>query len=153
MFAADWIHFVGSVKESKELTASKKPCIVISASGMCEHGRILHHLKAEIENPASTIAIVGYQAQHTLGRRLVEKQDVVRIFGDSYERRAEVKVLNAFSAHADRKDLLEYVRAVRPDRTFLVHGEQDAREALAHTIREEGLSDVFLPVRGDETEL
>ncbi len=153
VFEADWVHFVGSVKESKELCASKKPCIVISASGMCEHGRILHHLKAVIENPASTIAIVGYQAEHTLGRRLVEKQDVVRIFGDSYERRADVKVLNAFSAHADRNDLLEYVRAVRPKRTYLVHGEWDARKALAETIREEGLSEVFLPVRGDEAEL
>lgn len=153
VFDAPWVHFVAGVKESKELTASKKPCIVVSASGMCEHGRILHHLKAEIENPRSTVVIVGYQAEHTLGRRLVEKQDVVRIFGDTFERRAEVKVINAFSAHADRTGLLQYVRAVRPARTYLVHGEQDAREALARAIRDEQLSEVFLPVRGDKAEL
>lgn len=153
VFEAPWVHFVASVKESKELTASKKPCIVISASGMCEHGRILHHLKAEIENPRTSVAIVGYQAQHTLGRRLVEKQDVVRIFGDTFERRAEVKVINAFSAHADRNDLIQYVRAIRPQRTFLVHGEQDARVALAQAIRDEQLSEVFLPERGDKVDL
>jgi metallo-beta-lactamase family protein len=153
VFEAPWVHFVESVKESKELTASRKPCIVISASGMCEHGRILHHLKAHISNPANTVVIVGFQAEHTLGRRLVEKQDVVRIFGEQYERRADVKVINAFSAHADRNDLLNYIRHLRPPQTFLVHGEEEPRQALAHTIREEGLSEVHLPARGDAVEI
>ncbi len=153
IFEADWVHFVSGVKESKELTASKKPCIVVSASGMCEHGRILHHLKAGVSDPRTTVVIVGYQAQHTLGRRLVEKKKEVRIFGDTYERKAEVVDLDAFSAHADRNDLLKYVRAVRPKKTFLVHGEQKPREALAEALRDEGLGEVFLPRRGDTAEL
>lgn len=153
VFEADWIHFVASVKESKELTASRAPCIIISASGMCEHGRILHHLKADVSDARNTIVIVGYQAEHTLGRRLVEKQEEVRIFGDTFERKADVVVLNAFSAHADRNDLLAYVRKVRPGRTVLVHGETKPREALAETLRDEGLGDVFLPARGDSITL
>ena len=153
VFEADWVHFVGSVKESKELTASTSPCIVISASGMCEHGRILHHLKAGISDPRTTIVIVGFQAEHTLGRRLVERQEEVRIFGERFKRKASVKVLNAFSAHADRNDLLAYVRTVRPAKTYLVHGEQRQREALAAGIRDEGLGEVFLPTRGDSVEL
>jgi metallo-beta-lactamase family protein len=153
IFEADWVHFVGSVKESKELTASQKPAIVISASGMCEHGRILHHLKAGISDPRTTVVIVGYQAEHTLGRRLVEQQEEVRIFGETYKRKAQVNVINAFSAHADRNDLLAYVREVRPDKTFLVHGEEVPRQALAATIREEGLSEVYLPKRGDAVDL
>ena len=153
VFRAKWVHFVSSVKESKELTASTAPCVVIAASGMCEHGRILHHLKAAVGDPRNTITIVGYQAEYTLGRRLVEKQPKVRIFGDWFERRAPVKVINAFSAHADRNDLLAYARAVKPGKIFLVHGEQDSREALAEAIREEGYCEVFLPARGDEAEL
>jgi metallo-beta-lactamase family protein len=153
IFEADWVNFVGSVKESKELTASKGSCIVVSASGMCEHGRILHHLKAGISDPSTTVIIVGYQAEHTLGRRLVEGQEEIRIFGETYERKAEVADLDAFSAHADRNDLVNYVRAVRPKQTYLVHGEQRPREALAQALRDEGLGEVFLPRRGDAVEL
>jgi metallo-beta-lactamase family protein len=153
ILSSDWIHFVSSVKESKELTASRKPVIVIAASGMCEHGRILHHLKDAIGDERNSIAIVGYQAEHTLGRRLVEQQKEVRIFGDTFERKAEVEVLNAFSAHADRNDLLAYARQVKAARTFLVHGEQESREALAAALAEEGLGEVHLPKRGDVFEL
>jgi len=153
IFEADWVNFVGSVKESKELTAANGPCIVVSASGMCEHGRILHHLKAGISDPNTTVVIVGYQAEHTLGRRLVEGQEEVRIFGEKYERKAEIADLDAFSAHADRNDLIKYVRAVRPKQTYLVHGEQKPREALAQAIRDEGLGEVFLPRRGDAVKL
>lgn len=153
ILTSDWIHFVSSVKESKELTASDKPAIVIAASGMCEHGRILHHLKRGIEDPRTSIAIVGYQAEHTLGRRLVEKQKEVRIFGDTFERRAEVHVLNSFSAHADRNDLLAYARQVKAGKTFLVHGETRSRKALAEALTEEGLGEVHLPKRGDVFEL
>ena len=120
---------------------------------MCEHGRILHHLKANISNTRNTVVIVGYQAVHTLGRRLVEKQEEIKIFGDTFERKADVVVLNAFSAHADRDDLLAYVRDVRPTQTYLVHGETEPREALAETLRDEGLGEVFLPARGDSIEL
>ena len=120
---------------------------------MCEHGRILHHLKQGITNPRNSIVLVGYQASYTLGRRLQEQQTRVRIFGDWFERQAEVVSLQAFSAHADRNDLIAYVRALRPKKTFLVHGEQEPREALAEALRAEKLGDVFLPTKGDKVEL
>lgn len=153
VLGASWIRFVSSVEDSKKLTRMESPCIVISASGMCEHGRILHHLKHGIQDPRNSIVIVGYQAQHTLGRRLVERQDEVRIFGETFERKANVQVLNAFSAHADRNDLINYAKLVRPNKVFLVHGEQKPREALAEALGKEGISDVVLPSSGDRFEL
>ncbi len=148
-----WVKFTSKVEESKAVTASKEPCIVIAASGMCEFGRILHHLKAGIENPDNTVAIVGFQAHHTLGRRLVEEQEEVRIFGDLFTRRAEVAVLSAFSAHADRNDLSAYVRKAAPKRIYLVHGESDQRNALAERLRAEQEGEVFLPAKGDIIDL
>ncbi|NCC50806.1 MAG: MBL fold metallo-hydrolase [Spartobacteria bacterium] len=143
-----WVHCTASVEESKQVVANKKPCIVISASGMCEHGRILHHLKHGIENPANAIVIVGFQAQHTLGRRIVERQKEVRIFGDTFALNAEVRVLNAFSAHADCDDLVDYVRETRPKKVFLVHGEQSQRDGLAEKLKTFH-HDVHKPRRGD----
>ena len=148
-----WVHLTSSVEESKKITASDEPSIVISASGMCEHGRILHHLKHGVENPANVILIVGYQAQHTLGRRLVEKQKRIRIFGDTFDRRADVCVLNAFSAHADRNELLEYVRLCKPKSIYLVHGEPKQRRALAKGLKAAGIQDVFMPKQGEVVEL
>ncbi len=148
-----FVTFTSSVEESKAITASDAPCIVISASGMCEYGRILHHLKHGIENPRNTVVLVGYQAVHTLGRRLAEGERRVRIFGDWFRRRAEVVQLDAFSAHADRNDLIDYVERVRPRRTWLVHGEPSARAALAEALRERRLTEVFLPEKGDSVDL
>lgn len=148
-----WLRFTAGVEESKAITASDRPCIVLAASGMCEHGRILHHLKHGIGNPRNGIALVGYQAAHTLGRRLADGETRVRIFGDEFERRAEVFRLDAFSAHADRDDLIAYVERVRPRRVCLVHGEADARAALADALRARGFSDILLPARGDTLDL
>jgi metallo-beta-lactamase family protein len=120
---------------------------------MCEHGRILHHLKHGIENERNAIVLVGFQAAHTLGRRLAEGERRVRIFGDWFERRAEVARLDAFSAHADRNDLIDYVERVRPRRTYLVHGEPDQRAALAEALRKRKRTDVFLPEKGETVEL
>jgi metallo-beta-lactamase family protein len=153
LMCPSWVRFVSSVEESKAVTASGEPCIIIAGSGMCEHGRILHHLKHGIENPKNAMAIVGYQAVNTLGRRLVDGEKRVRIFGDEFPVRAEVAVLQAFSAHADRNELLAYVRKVRPKATYLVHGEQKQREALAEALRSENLTTVHLPRRGDIAEL
>lgn len=147
------VKFASTVEESKAVTARTEPCIIIAASGMCEHGRILHHLKNGIENEKNSIIIVGFQAPYTLGRRLVEGAKEVKIFGDTFQRRAEVVVLPAFSAHADRNDLVDYVRHVRPKRTFLVHGEPEARAALAESLKAERLGEVFIPKAGDEVEL
>ena len=152
VFEPDWVHFAASVEESKRITGSDEPCVVIAASGMCEHGRILHHLKHGIENPANHIVFVGYQAAYTLGRRIVSGEKRVRIFGDSFRVRAKVHRLDAFSAHADRDDLIAYARAARPKQVCLVHGEEEGRTALAEALRGEGLN-VHLPVPGDVIEV
>ena len=147
-----WMHFISGVQESKNLTASTTPAVVIAASGMCEHGRILHHLKHGIEDPKNSIVFVGYQAEHTLGRRILEKQKTIRIFGDEFQLKAEVHVANAFSAHADRDDLIEYALESRAQKIFLVHGEEKEREALAKTLRKKDLN-VFTPAAGEVVEL
>lgn len=148
-----WVTFTSKVEDSKAVTASDDPCIVIAASGMCEYGRILHHLKHGIENPKNTVVIVGFQAEHTLGRRLVEQQEEVRIFGDMFKRKAEVEVLDAFSAHADRNDLLAYARKVNPRAIYLTHAESEQRAALAEALRAENRFEVFEPAKGDVVEL
>ncbi|MFH0878667.1 MAG: MBL fold metallo-hydrolase [Lentisphaerota bacterium] len=148
-----WVHFSSSVEESKAITSSTKPSIVISASGMCEHGRILHHLKHGIENPLNTILIVGFQAQFTLGRRLVDQETKVKIFGDWFERKAEVVVLDAFSAHADRTELMDYIQRSAPKSVYLVHGETDQRKALYESLLQTGMRKVYMPAKGETVTL
>ncbi len=132
------INYIKDVEQSKSLNYKEGPMIIISASGMCEHGRILHHLKNNIEDERNIILIVGYQAKNTLGRKLVEKQEEVNIFGQPYNRKAEVVVLNEFSAHADRDDLIYFAEKVSPERIFLVHGEEDQMEPLGARLKEMG---------------
>ncbi|MBI4401414.1 MAG: MBL fold metallo-hydrolase [Nitrospirae bacterium] len=158
-FAARYIHYVSSVQESMKLNATAGPCMIISASGMCEGGRILHHLKHAIQDEANLIAIVGFQAEHTLGRKLVEGWDTVPIFGVPTPRRAQVVRFNGLSAHADRNDLLAYIRAIKPTpaKIFVVHGEEKQSFALAAAIQAEhgGHSgiDVVVPEPGSTHEL
>lgn len=149
IMGAKWLIFTESVAESKAITSSSEPSIVLAASGMCEHGRILHHLKHGIENELNSVLLVGYQAAHTLGRRLYKGEKTVRIFGDEFFVKAEVEALRSFSAHADRTDLLRYVREAKPRHVFLVHGEQSQRDSLADLLRHELEVDVHLPVNGD----
>jgi metallo-beta-lactamase family protein len=104
---------VSSKEDSQAVTAADGPAIVISASGMCEAGRVLHHLKASLEDAKNCVMIVGFQAPHTLGRRLVEGRKRVKIFGVERDVRAQVVVMNGFSAHADRTDLLDYAERTR----------------------------------------
>lgn len=140
--------YIREVENSKALNLLAGPCVIISASGMCEAGRIQHHLKNTVEDHRHTILIVGWQAPNTLGRRLVEKQPVVRIFGEEYRLRAQVVTLNGFSGHADREDLLGWVRAFQapPEQVFLVHGEPEALSSLAGALNQElGLSRVQIP--------
>jgi metallo-beta-lactamase family protein len=115
------------------------PCIIVAASGMCEGGRVLHHLRHAIQDEDTIVAIVGFQAEHTLGRKLVEGWDVVPIFGAPVPRRAQVVRFNGLSAHADRDDLLSYFRAISPppSRVFVVHGEDRQAFSLAAAIRAE----------------
>ncbi len=155
-FAARYIRYVSSVEESKQLNTMKGPCVIIASSGMCEGGRILHHLKHAIQDEANIIAIVGFQAEHTLGRRLVEGWDVVPIFGVPTPRRAQVVVFNGLSAHADRNDLLGYVRAISPApaKVFVVHGEEKQALSLGAAIQSEHPTmEVVVPTSGPTYEL
>jgi metallo-beta-lactamase family protein len=145
------LKYVRSVEESKAINRSKESCIIISASGMCEVGRILHHLKNNIEDPRNIILIVGYMAHHTLGRKLVEKWPLVKIFGSEFRVKAEVEVMNVFSAHADCNDLLNYARSSKNTlkRIFLVHGEEKQSNTLGTSLHNDGFLDVVVPSKGD----
>ncbi|MGB4595402.1 MAG: MBL fold metallo-hydrolase [Anaerolineaceae bacterium] len=136
----DNLTFTHSVDESKALNEWNEPIIIISASGMAESGRILHHLKNNIEDGRNTIMILSWQSPDTLGRRLVEGQTKVKIFGEEYFRKAEVVVVNGLSAHAGQDALLEYAAASKKTlkRLILVHGEEDAATAFMSKIREIG---------------
>lgn len=152
----DLRYVVGS-EDSKAIDAEGDPAIIIAASGMCEGGRILHHLKACIEDPRNTVLIVGYQAQHTLGRRLVEGRSRVKIFGVERERRAEVVVLNGFSAHADQRDLVGYARRCGAGaglrQLALVHGDPRPQEILADLLHAAGQREITIPSSGDRLEI
>lgn len=152
-FDLEGLRYTQSVEDSIAIDQSKQSCVVISASGMCEAGRVLHHLKATIEDPKNTVVIVGFQAPHTLGRRLVEGAPQVRIFGVMRDRNAEVVTLNGFSAHADQRDLLAFAEQVRergPLRQIaLVHGEERPQEVLAKLLGERGFPSVSAPAPGD----
>lgn len=148
-----WLTFTESVEESKAITSSKQPAIVIAASGMCEHGRILHHLKHGIENERNLVLLVGYQAENTLGRRIQNREKKVRIFGDEFALKADVQTLHSFSAHADRLELFRYIRDTKPRKVFLVHGEQTQRESFARLLGEQLHLDVALPRNGETVDL
>ena len=133
-FELPGLRYTASREDSQAIDRSDEPCVVIAASGMCEGGRVLHHLRTSVEDPKNTVLIVGFQAQHTLGRRIVERRPRIRIFGIERDLRAEVVVLNGFSSHADQAELLEFADTVRergPLRdVVLVHGEPAAQDAL-----------------------
>lgn len=149
------LKYIRSVEESKALNEQEGPMIIISASGMCEGGRVLHHLANTIGDPRNTILIVGFQAEGTLGKKLVDQETRVKIYGEEYQRRARVAVLNGFSAHADRNDLLEFVSGMKrkPGRIFVVHGNEEQSLALEEGLRSLRLPDVHRPHRGEEATL
>lgn len=155
-FDLDGLRYVEDVEESKRISSSDQPCVIIAASGMCEAGRVLHHLRAGVEDDKNTVVIVGFQAQHTLGRRLVERRARVRIFGVERDRRCEVQVLNGFSAHADQADLLNYAEALRDRGSLrgiaLVHGEPKAQAVLAERLSDAGHLRVEIPRPDDRLE-
>lgn len=146
------IRYITDVEESKKLNYIEEPCIIISASGMCESGRILHHLKNNIEDPKNTILVVGFMAKDTLGRKIVERREKIKIFGEEYRLRAGVEAIDAFSAHADRDELLEYVNHTKNSLkgVFVVHGEEKQSQALADGIKNLGIQDVMVPDLGQE---
>jgi len=147
-FGINSIHYIREVQESKSLNFDKRPMIIISTSGMCESGRILHHLRNNIQDPRNTILVVGYMAKNTLGKRLVEKNKRVKIFGESFELKAQVEVINSFSAHADKDELVEYVLKTGSTlkKIFIVHGDMDQAEVLAQNLKSKGLR-AYIPRR------
>jgi metallo-beta-lactamase family protein len=147
IFHVDGLSFARTREESIAINDVRGPAMIIAGSGMAEGGRVLHHLRNLVEDPRNTVLVVGFMAQHTLGRRLVERRPRIRIWGVERELRAQVEVLNAFSAHADRDDLTAYADACAPRRIFLVHGEPPAQEALAARLAERGHA-VAIPSRG-----
>jgi metallo-beta-lactamase family protein len=150
-FSFPRLKYIQDAAESKALNDLRGPFIVISASGMCEAGRILHHLRNNIENPRNTVLITGFQAEHTLGRKIVNKEREVPIFGDPMRLRAEVVKLNELSGHADQSELLAWMKpAVKTlKKVFLVHGELLGQEALAKAIETIYNVPVVIPSRGD----
>lgn len=151
IFGFSKLRYTRDVSQSKELNFLRDPAMIVSASGMAESGRILHHLKNNIEDPRNTILIVGFQAPNTLGRRLVEKQPRVKIFGEDYDVKAQVVTMNGLSAHADRSELMDWAGhfAPKPRQTFLVHGEPKSAFALADSLRSRlGFEDVHVPKLG-----
>jgi len=139
--------YTQSVEESKALNERKDPMIIISASGMAEAGRILHHLRNNIENPRNTVLIVGWQAPYTLGRRLADREKRIKIFGEAFTRRAEVVTIGGLSAHAGQNLLVEYAMAVKDQvkKVFLVHGEEKSASALREELNARNLSQVYYP--------
>jgi len=146
----DNITYITKVNRSKNLNNERRPMIIISASGMCENGRILHHLKNNIENSRNTVLVVGFMARDTLGRRIADREEAVRIFGQVYELNAEVVILNAFSAHADEDGLLDYAKGCRGSlkKVFVVHGEKEQSEKVRKNLKRLNLN-VQVPAKNE----
>lgn len=149
------LQYLRDASESKRLNDLHGPFIVISASGMAEQGRILHHLRNNIEDPRNTVLITGFMAQDTLGRKLVEKWPEVRIFGEPTRVRAEIASLDELSGHADQQELLAWIRpmAATLRRVFLVHGEHEQSAILAKLLKSEYNLDAVVPAAGDSFDL
>jgi metallo-beta-lactamase family protein len=149
VFEPGMVRYVEKQHESVALNSRDDPCVIISASGMCESGRVLHHLKHNLGDPRATVLIAGYQAQDTLGRRLVEGKPEVRIFGRPVPVKAEIVVLNGLSSHADHPDLLRTLGPLAGAKVRLVHADPNRAERLAQGLRGIGFADVAIPDRGD----
>jgi metallo-beta-lactamase family protein len=145
----DRLTYIRSVEESKELNQRDDPMIIISASGMVEVGRILHHLKNNLHDPRNTLLIVSWMAPHTLGRRLVEGQRQIKIFGEVFENRMDVQSIQGFSAHAGQDLLVEYAARLKGQvkEIFLVHGEERGALPLMDLLKVRGLENVHYPGR------
>jgi metallo-beta-lactamase family protein len=150
------LHYVQNAEESKKINNLKTPCIIISASGMAEAGRIKHHLKNNIENPLNTVLLVGYASPTSLAGRLKAGDSLVRIFGEMFKVNATVDSMENFSAHGDYNEMLEYLSCQdvsKVKKLILVHGEYDTQLAWAEKLEKVGFKDILIPEIGDELEL
>ena len=135
------MNFIRKAEDSKKLNDLEGPCIIISASGMMSAGRIKHHLFNHIENPRNTILVVGFCAPKTLGERIRQRPETVKIFGQVKQLRASVRIMDSFSAHGDQQEMLDYLKSQDKKllkRIFLVHGEIDRQEVFKNALEEEG---------------
>lgn len=156
-FGYPGLHYTRDVASSKRLNVMQGPAVIISASGMITAGRILHHLRHNVENPNCTVLIVGYCAQGTLGERLINGAKEIRIFGDEYRVKARIERLNGLSAHADQSEMFDFIEQSHPagrlKHLFLVHGEGDRSQMLKDYFLERGYSNISIPERGTEFEI
>lgn len=155
-FGFDKLHYVRTIEDSKRLNTYNRPCIIISASGMMEAGRVKHHLANNIENPRTTILSVGYCAPRTLGAKIMRGEKTVSIFGQLYKVKATVKSIEAFSGHGDYKELINYLscqnrKAIK--RLFIVHGEEEVRYRYADHLKEAGFTTSYIPAFREEVEI
>jgi metallo-beta-lactamase family protein len=151
IFGRGLVTYVTAVEDSKRLNDRRDPCVIIASSGMCENGRILHHLAHNVGDERSTVVLVGYQAENTLGRRIAEGRRDLVIFGEAYTRRCRVEMLEGFSAHADADDfrrlLTPLAKGLRA--AFVVHGEAQQAEAMKALMTGAGCPNVYIPAAGD----
>lgn len=155
-FGFSRLKYIKKVEESKELNDKPGPMIIISASGMAEGGRILHHLANNIENPKNLILFVGYAAEQTLARKIMDGEKKVNIFGEEYQVKAKVKTMDYFSAHADQNELLDYLRLNPTNKLkniFLVHGEEDQALPFMQKLLTKGYKNVEFPASGSIYEI
>jgi metallo-beta-lactamase family protein len=147
--------FVGTPEESMALNETPGPMVIIAASGMCEGGRVLHHLKHAASCEDNVILICGFQAENTLGRRIVERRETVKILGEEVPLKAKVEVINALSAHADKAGLTDWISNVKSDvkYAFAVHGEVEKVSAMADILKEQGILNVAAPESGQVFEI
>jgi metallo-beta-lactamase family protein len=155
ILGGDVVTYIREFEDSIRVSRRPDPCVVIASSGMCDAGRILHHLKEHIDDPRCTVILVSYQAFGTTGRRLIEKSPTVKFLGREWNKWIEVVHLDGFSGHADRSDFLAYLAplAGQVGKVRLIHGEREQAESLAEGLREIGFADVGVPSPGDVVEL
>lgn len=154
-FSTRTLSFINDLKESTKISKNKKPCIIISCNGMMEGGRILNHLKHNIENPNNTILIVGYMAENTLGRKVLQKAPEIQIDNEKYLLKCEVQKINALSAHGDYKEMLNWLKKIdtsKLKKIFLVHGEKDSQKYFSQYLTENGFN-VQIVKKGGEYKL
>ena len=155
-FGFNRLHYVKKVEDSKKLNDRKDPCVIISASGMITAGRILHHIRNNIENPNNTVLIVGYCAPQTYGGRLRKGVDTIKMFGQELKVRAQILVMDSFSAHGDQSEMLDYLdnqSRKKLKKLFLCHGDEDRANIFRDALLEKGFRDVIIPHLGENVVL
>ncbi len=154
-FGFNDLHYVRSVEESKALNQTKKPCIIISSSGMMNAGRIRHHLFNNLENPKATVLIVGYCAPNTAGGIIRSGAEEIKLFGEWKKIKAQIKTMHSFSAHADRKEIVDFLNPIKKGikEMYLVHGEYDVQKKFKKYLGTKGFSNVKIPDLGQEIEI